>query len=73
MNLGMDTARYFVEKFPNLTVLGNLRTWRSIDYFDSSSQLYFRSESELSRLKEEAKRKNWDIDLELENLDLLSQ
>ena len=73
MNLGMETARYFVEKFPNLTVLGNLRTWRCIDYFDSNSQNYFRSESELSRLKEEAKRRNWDIDFELENLDFLSQ
>ena len=69
MNLGMESVRYFVDHFPNLTVLGNLRTWRLIDYFDSNSVNYFRSESELSQLKERARKKNWDIDFELENLD----
>jgi hypothetical protein len=72
MNLGMDTVNYFVDHFPNLTVLGNLRTWRMIDYFDSNSTNYFRSESELSQLKECARKKNWDIDFELENLDFVT-
>jgi hypothetical protein len=71
--LGMPTVRYFVDQFPNLTILGNLRTWRSIDYFDPNSAAYFRSESELSRLKLEAKRRNWDIDFDLEHLDFVDQ
>ena len=72
MNLGMDTINFFLNDFPNLTVLGNLRTWRLIDYFDSNSVNYFRSESELSQLKESARKKSWDIDFELENLDFIT-
>ena len=73
MNLGMTSVIFFVDNFPNLTILGNLRTWRSIDYFDPESTNYFRAESDLSRLKTEARKKNWDIDFELENLDFISQ
>ena len=73
MDLGMLSVNYFVDRFPNLTILGNLRTWRSIDYFDQNSSNYFRAESELSQLKENARKRNWDIDFELENLDFLTQ
>ena len=71
MNLGMESVNYFVENFPNLRILGNVRTWRSVDHFDENSANYFRAESEFARLKGKARKRNWDIDFEIENLDFL--
>ena len=72
MQLGNEEIQCFLDTFPNLTVLGNLRTWLKVDYFDSNSNFYFKTESEFVRLKEKAKENNWDIDFELENLDFMN-
>ena len=69
MHLGMPTLLLFLEKCPNLSVLGNLKTWRRIDFYDPDSELYFKSESEFSKLKKVAVKSNWDISLDVENLD----
>lgn len=60
-----------IENVPKLTMLGNLRSWCSIDHFDSNSPCFYKSESELSKLKKEITFKNWDLDLDIENLDNL--
>ena len=73
MQLGMKTVQLLIDLCPCLTVLGNLRTWHDIDYFNEESENYFKLESELSKFKQEAIKKNWDIDLDLENLDYLYQ
>ena len=69
MHLGMPTLLLFLEKCPNLSVLGNLKTWRRIDFYDPDSELYFKSESEFCKLKKLAVKNNWDIDFDMENLD----
>ena len=71
MGLDLRAMKSILEACPRLTVLGNLRTWSKIDYFDDESVNYFRSESEFCELKREAVRKNWDIDFDLENIDFL--
>ncbi len=72
MPLGMDTVNWFLEQCPNLVILGNLRSWSRIDYYNPESQNYYRSESQLSKLKSEAVAKNWDIDFDLESLNYLN-
>ena len=71
MRLTMDSVRWFLDRCPDLVILGNLRTWAGIDYYDPASPLFYRSESELSKLKAEAVANNWDLDLDAENLDYL--
>ena len=34
MNLGLDTVFWFLEKCENLIGLGDLKTWKNIDYYD---------------------------------------
>ena len=71
MKLSMSSVHWLVENCPNLTQLGNLRSWKSIDYYNVESANFYRQESELSRFKYHALKNNWDLDLEIENLDLL--
>ena len=71
MFLSMKSVKWMIENAPKLTMLGNLRSWCGIDYFDSNSPYFFKSESELSKLKKEITSKNWDLDLDIENLDHL--
>ena len=71
MDLGLDTVLLFLEKCPHLVGLGNLKTWRKIDYFDSESDLHFSNESDYFKLKQKAIRNNWEIDFDLENCDLI--
>lgn len=47
------------------------RTWSNIDHYDSNSDHFYKSESQLSQLKQEAMRRNWDISLDLEDIDFL--
>ena len=43
----------------------------SLNYYDPNSELFYKSESRLSKLKDEARRRNWDITLDLEDIDFL--
>ena len=72
MELGMDTLNHLIDTCPRLCCVGNLRTWSRIDYYDPNSDNYFKSEeSNLGNLKRRAVEKNWDLDLDSENLDYL--
>ena len=71
MNLGMPTVLLFLEKCKNLIGLGDLKTWKKIDFYDPDSEHFFKSESMFSKLKKDAVKKNWEIDFDLENLDFL--
>ena len=71
MNLGLKSVLWLVDQCANLTILGNLRTWHQIDYYNSESPHFYRSESQLSQLKKQIISRNWDLDLEVENLDYL--
>ena len=71
-SLGIETVYSLIENCPRLTTLGNLRTWRNIDYYNPSDANYYKSdESSLGKLKEQSMRSNWDLDLDVENLDFL--
>ena len=71
MKLSMSSVHWLVDNCPNLTHLGNLRSWKSIDYYNVESVNFYRSESELSQFKEQIRLNNWDLDLEIENLNFL--
>ena len=72
MSLGMETVHKLLESCPRLTVLGNLRTWRDIDYYKIGHANYFRLDtSELGKVKKKAIENNWDLDLDMEHLDYL--
>ena len=71
MNLGMDAVFWIVQNCQNLTHLGNLRSWKNIDYYNSENDNFYRSESQLSIFKEKIRQDNWDLDLEIEHLDFL--
>ena len=71
MKLSINSVEWLIENAQNLTILGNLRSWRGIDYYDSNSPLFYKSESLLSQLKLKIKSRNWDLDLDCENLDHL--
>ena len=71
MNLGLQSVLYLIDHCPNLTILGNLRSWKNIDYYNINSSHFYRAESELSRLKEKITSENWDLDLDVENLNYL--
>ena len=71
MNLGMSTVMFLLEKCKKLIALGNLKTWKKIDYFDPESQHFFKNDSEFIDLKKDAIKKNWDIDFDVENLDFV--
>merc|ERR1712126_754920 len=45
MDLGLASVMLCLSQCPRLTVLGDLRTWRKIDYYDPESDFYFKSES----------------------------
>ena len=66
MNLGIDTVSLFLGHCPGLIGIGDLGTWRGIDYFDPDSDGFYNStESEFSLLQREAVQKNWNLDLSL--------
>ena len=69
MNLGLETLQLFLDCCPGLLAVGDLKTWRKIDFFNPESEMYFKSESEYSRLRRKAVNMNWDIDFDIENLD----
>ena len=70
--VGIETVHSLIEYCPRLAGLGNLRTWRNIDYYNPSDPNYYKSEeSSLGKLKEQSKQSNWDLDLDIENLDYL--
>ena len=72
MQLGMNTVNSLIHHCPQLMGLGNLRTWSDIDYYQEGNCNYYRSDtSELGQLKQKAVKVNWDLDLEMENLDYL--
>ena len=71
MHLGMQTVRLFLDKCHNLVGLGDLKTWRKIDYFDPDSDLFCKNDSAFCNLKRDAQKRNWEIDFDIENcLDL---
>ena len=69
MLLGLNTVILLLERCPKLTVLGNLKTWRKIDFYNPQSELYFKSESGFCKLRKDATVNNWDINFDVENLD----
>ena len=70
--IGMHTVHSLIESCPRLTGIGNLRTWRNIDYFNPEHPNYYNSEiSDLGRLKKSVIKSNWDLDLDVESLDYL--
>ena len=69
MNLGLDTVMLLLEKCPNIVGLGDLKTWMKIDYFDPDSDLHYNSKSSFVRLREEARAKNWELDLDVDKFD----
>ena len=71
MPLSTLSVNWMIENVPKLTMLGNLRSWSKIDYFDSNSPYFYKCESELSKLKKEITSRNLDLDLDIENLDHL--
>ena len=71
MNLGLPTVFLFLEKCKNLIALGDLKTWKKIDFYDPESEHFFKSESLFSTLKKNATKKNWEIDFDLENVDFM--
>ena len=71
MNLGMRDVKFCIESFPCLTVLGNLKSWALIDYYDPNSQFYFKSESEFCRFKRDCEKRNFDLELQLENINFV--
>jgi len=64
----MESVNYFVDNFPKLTAVGNLRNWKFIDYYDCNSVNFYKSESELSELKRRSKTNNWNINYDMETL-----
>ena len=72
MRLGLEIVDYLLDKCPGISVIGNLKTWAKVDYYDPSNENYYRSkESGLGKLKQQAMDENWDLDLDLENLDFM--
>ena len=93
MMTGLQSVSWLIEECKNLTVLGNLRSWRGkyairniilckcyisprflpigIDHYDPNSSKFYKTESDLSCLKKKIVSANWDLDLELENLDYI--
>ena len=72
MKLGMETLNSLIDICSRLCCVGNLRTWANIDYYNPQSENYFQSgDSQLGELKRLAVKKNWNLDLESENLDYL--
>lgn len=71
LSLGLESANNIIKFAPNLVALGDLRSWKGIDYYNEESQFYFKSESEFSKLKREIQTKNWDLDLDVESIDYL--
>ena len=68
----MDTVHTLIESCPRLSGIGNLRTWANIDYYNVDDANYYNSESsEFIKLKKKAAEMNWDLDIDLENLDYL--
>ena len=72
MEIGMPTLMYIIDNCPKISCIGNLKTWSEIDYYDAQSNFYYKStESELGKLKAKSLASNWDLDLDLENLDFI--
>ena len=70
--IGMDTVYSLVESCPRLTGIGNLRTWKNIDYYNAEDENYYNSDaSELAKFKKKSANMNWDLDIDLENLDYI--
>ena len=68
----MNTVYNLIECCPRLTGLGNLRTWHNIDHYNAGDENFYNSEtSELSQFKKKIAKMNWDIDIDLENLDYM--
>lgn len=70
-NMNENCLRYLLQEYKSLSILGSLKTWVGLDYFNPGSDLYFREEADAQQIKKEAKKKNWDIDFDMENLDFL--
>lgn len=64
----MESVHFFVDNFPKLTALGNLSSWKYIDYFNPNSGNFYKTESELSQLKRRARKSNWNLDFDVETL-----
>jgi len=66
MSLGLETVNLLLEKCPLLVGLGNLQTWRKIDYFDPESDKFYKNDSAFSNLKRKAQTSNWEIDFDID-------
>ena len=71
MSLGLDTVNLLLDKCPHLVGLGDLKTWRKIDYYDPDSNKFFKNDSEFMKLQKQAQESNWEFDFNIENCDFL--
>ena len=71
MPLSIQSVHWLIQEMSKITILGNLRSWSKIDHYDCGSPYFYKSESSLSQLKKEIAKNNWDLDLDIENLDHL--
>ena len=67
MLLGLRTVHLLLDTCPGLAGLGDLKTWRRIDYFDPDSDYFYKTDSAFMKLKKLAQENNWDIDFDIEN------
>ena len=69
MFLGLDTVHLLLDKCPCLVGLGDLKTWRRIDYYDPDSPMFYKNDSAFMKLRKYAQESNWEIDFDIENCD----
>ena len=64
---------FFMDFFFTLPLvgLGDLKTWRKIDYYDPDSNKFFKNDSEFMKLQKHAQESNWEFDFNIENCDFL--
>ena len=67
MLLGLRTVHLLLDACPGLVGLGDLKTWRRIDYFDPDSEQFYKTDSAFMKLRKLAQERNWDIDFDIEN------
>ena len=67
MLLGLRTVNRLLDACPGLVGLGDLKTWRRIDYFDPDSEQLYKTDSAFMKLRKLAQERNWDIDFDIEN------
>ena len=73
LELGLTSVIALFRSCPRLSVLGDLRAWTNIDYFNPNSVAYRRRDgSKYDQLVNGVRSRNWDINLDAKFSDLKS-